>query len=125
MDLVAPTPPAYTAPSSLTVGVPIAPMNPSGGAGIDEYGTPGLPPGLGIDTATGIIGGTPDTAEAGAADATVTVTDTAGNTDTVTVAFPAVDKGDQALAEFQYGAASVRYGDAAPAVTPPTGRGGR
>ena len=38
VDLVAPTPPAYTAPSSLTVGVPIEPMNPSGGAGIDEYG---------------------------------------------------------------------------------------
>ena len=59
VDLVAPTPPAYTAPGSLTVGVPIAAMNPSGGADIAEYDAPGLPSGLGIDTATGAIGGTP------------------------------------------------------------------
>ena len=124
VDLVAPTPPAYTAPNSLTVGVPIAAMNPTGGAGIEEYSAPGLPPGLSIDPGTGAIGGTPDTAEAGAADATVTVTDTAGNPATVDIAFPAVGKGDQALAGFQYGAASVRYGDAAPAVTPPTGERG-
>ncbi len=46
VDLVAPTPPAYTAPGSLTVGVPIAAMNPSGGVGIAAYDAPGLPPGL-------------------------------------------------------------------------------
>ncbi len=121
VDLVAPTPPAYTAPGSLTVGVPIAAMNPSGGAGIDEYAAPGLPSGLGIDTATGAIGGTPDTADADTAEVTVTVSDSAGNADTVDIAFPAVDKGDQTLAGFQYSSASVEYGAAAPTVTEPTG----
>ena len=121
VDLVAPTPPGYTAPSSLTVGVPIAAMNPSGGAGIDEYDATGLPPGLGIDTATGAIDGTPGTANASTALATVTATDTAGNPATVDIAFPAVDKGDQTLAGFQYSTASVEYGAAAPTVTEPTG----
>ncbi len=124
MDLVAPTPPGYTAPSSLTVGVPIAAMNPSGGVDVAAHDATGLPPGLGIDTASGAIDGTPGTANASTALARVTVTDTAGNPATVDIAFPAVDKGDQALAGFQYGAASVRYGDAAPAVTPPTGERG-
>ena len=124
VDLVAPAPPGYTAPGSLTVGVPIAAMNPSGGAGIDEYAAPGLPPGLDIDTASGAISGTPDTAGAGAAEVTVTVSDSAGNPATVDIAFPAVDKGDQTLSGFQYGAASVRYGSTAPAVTPPTGSRG-
>ena len=121
MDLVAPAPPGYTAPGSLTVGVPIAAMNPSGGAGIDEYAAPGLPPGLSIHATTGAISGTPDTAEAGAAEVTVTVSDSAGNPATVDITFPAVDKGDQTLSGFQYSAASVRYGATAPAVTPPTG----
>ncbi len=124
VDLVAPAPPGYTAPGSLTVGVPIAAMNPSGGAGIDEYAAPGLPPGLDIDTASGAISGTPDTAEAGAAEVTVTVSDTAGNPATVDITFPAVDKGDQTLSGFQYSAASVEYGAAAPTVTAPTGERG-
>ena len=121
VDLVAPAPPGYTAPGSLTVGVPIAAMNPSGGAGIDEYAAPGLPPGLSIHATTGAISGTPDTAEAGAAEVTVTVSDSAGNADTVDITFPAVDKGDQTLSGFQYSAASVEYGAAAPTVTEPTG----
>ena len=121
VDLVAPTAPGYTAPESLTVGVPMEAMNPSGGSGIDAYSAEGLPSGLSIDPGTGAIGGTPDTAEAGTADATVTVTDTAGNTDTVTVAFPAVARRDQTLVGFGYGTASVTFGSIAPTVTPPTG----
>ena len=54
----------------------------------------------------------------------MTVSDTAGNADTVAIAFPAVEKGDQALAGFQYDATSVKYGGAAPAVTGPTGAKG-
>ena len=80
-----------------------------------------LPPGLGIDTGTGVISGTPGTADANTTSATVTVTDTAGNPATVSIAFPAVAKGDQTLTGFAYSAATVTYGDTAPAVTAPRG----
>ena len=121
VDLAAPSA-TYTAPSSLQVGVAIGAMTPSTtDTDIASYGATGLPPGLGIDTSTGVISGTPDTADANTADATVTVTDTAGNTATVSIAFPAVAKGDQTLTGFAYNPASVTYGDTAPAVTAPGG----
>ena len=54
--------------------------------------------------------------------ATVTVSDAAGNSATVSITFPAVNKGDQALSGFQYSASSVTYGAATvPTVTAPTG----
>ena len=121
VDLTAPTVPTYTAPGSLKVGVAIAAMSPSGGSGIDEYKATGLPPGLSIDTGTGAISGTPDTADANTADATVTASDTAGNTAEVSITFPAVAKGDQTLTGFQYSASSVAFGSAAPTVTAPGG----
>ena len=121
VDLTAPTAPSYTAPASLKVGEAIAAINPGGGVDIDEYSATGLPSGLDIDTNTGVIGGTPDTADAGTATATVTVSDTAGNSASVDIAFPAVDKGDQTLIGFQYSASSVTFGSAAPTVTAPTG----
>ena len=121
VDLTAPTAPTYTAPASLQVGVAIAAMSPTGGIGIDEYGATGLPPGLGIAAATGAISGTPDTAQANTADATVTVRDTAGNTAEVSITFPAVAKGDQTLTGFQYSASSVAFGSTAPTVTAPGG----
>ena len=121
VDLTAPTAPTYTAPGTLKVGEAIAVMNPSGGIGIDEYSATGLPSGLSLDTGTGAIGGTPDTADANTADVTVTVSDTAGNTATVDIAFPAVAKGDQTLTGFQYSASSVTFGSAAPTVTAPGG----
>ena len=121
VDLAAPSA-TYTAPSSLQVGVAIGAMTPSTtDTDIASYGATGLPPGLGIDSATGAISGTPDTADANTADATVTVTDTAGNTATVDITFPAVAKGDQTLTGFAYSPASVTYGDTAPAVTAPGG----
>ena len=112
VDLVAPTAPSYTAPSSLQVGVEITAMSPSGGSDIAEYSAAGLPSGLTIGTGTGAISGTPDTAEASTAGVTVTVTvsDTAGNTDTVDLTFPAVGKGDQPLSGFAYSADSVTFG---------------
>ena len=121
VDLTAPTAPTYTAPGSLKVGVAITAMSPTGGIGIDEYKATDLPPGLSIDTGTGAIGGTPDTADANTADATVTVSDTAGNTAEVSITFPAVAKGDQTLTGFQYSASSVAFGSAAPTVTAPGG----
>ena len=121
VDLTAPTAPTYTAPSSLTVGTAIAAMSPSGGIGIDAYSATELPPGLSIDTGTGAIDGTPDTAEASTASVTVTASDTAGNTAEVSLTFPAVAKGDQTLTGFQYSASSVAFGSAAPTVTAPGG----
>ena len=121
VDLTAPSA-TYTAPSSLKVGVAVGAMTPSTtDTDIASYGATGLPPGLGIDTGTGVISGTPDTADANTARATVTVTDTAGNTATVSIAFPAVAKGDQTLTGFAYSPATVTYGDTAPAVTAPVG----
>ena len=121
VDLTAPSA-TYTAPSSLKVGVAVGALTPSTtDTDIASYGATGLPPGLGIDTSTGVISGTPDTADANTARATVTVTDTAGNTATVSIAFPAVAKGDQTLTGFAYSPASVTYGDTAPAVTAPSG----
>ena len=121
VDLTAPSA-TYTAPSSLQVGVAIGAMTPSTTAtDIAEYGATGLPSGLGIDTGTGVISGTPDTADANTASAAVTVKDTAGNTATVSITFPAVAKGDQTLTGFAYSSASVTFGGAAPAVTAPGG----
>ena len=121
VDLTAPTAPGYSAPVSLKVGEAITSMSPSGGIDIAEYGAAGLPPGLVID-AGGVIGGTPDKAEANAATATVTVSDAAGNTATADITFPAVAKGDQALVGFEYSPSSVTYGSGTvPSVTAPTG----
>ena len=121
VDLTAPTAPTYTAPASLQVGVAITAVSPTGGTGIDAYSATGLPTGLGIDTGTGAISGTPDTADANTADATVTVSDAAGNTGTVSITFPAVAKGDQTLTGFGYSASSVAFDSTAPTVTAPTG----
>ena len=122
VDLTAPTAPGYSAPASLKVGEAITSMSPSGGIDVDEYGAAGLPPGLGIDDTSGVIGGTPEAAEVATATATVTVSDAAGNTATATIIFPAVDKGDQALVGFEYSPSSVTYGSGTvPSVTAPTG----
>ena len=121
IDLTAPTAPGYTAPDSLKVGVAMTALSPTGGTGIDEYSAAGLPSGLSINTTSGVISGTPDTANASTAEATVTVADNAGNTDTASIEFPLVAKGDQTLTGFSYGSDTVTFGSAAPAVTEPTG----
>ena len=119
VDLAAPSA-TYTAPLSLQVGVAVGAMTPStADTDIASYGATGLPPGLGIDTSTGVIDGTPDTADANTAEATVTVTDTAGNTATVDITFPAVAKGDQTLTGFAYSPASVTYRRHRPDRHPP------
>ena len=121
VDLTAPTAPTYTAPASLQVGVAIPSMSPSGGADVDAYAVTGLPSGLVIDAGSGVISGTPDTADTTTTSATVTVSDEAGNPAEVSIAFPAVDKGDQTLSGFSYSASSATFGSAAPTVTAPSG----
>ena len=121
VDLTAPAA-SYTAPGTLQVGVAIGAMTPTTtDTDIASYGATGLPPGLGIDAGTGVISGTPDTADASTASATVTVTDTAGNAADASITLPAVAKGDQTLTGFAYSPATVTYGDTAPAVTAPGG----
>ena len=123
VDLTAPTAPAYTAPSALTVGEAITALFPAGGSDIaasNGYSAAGLPAGLAIGATSGVIAGAPTTA-AGAATATVTVRDGAGNTDTVAIDFPAVAQGEQTLTGFKYSATSVVFGGTAPTLTAPTG----
>ena len=121
VDNTAPTV-TYAASGSLQVGVAIAEMTPSStDTDIASYGATGLPSGLSIATATGVISGTPDTASSNTVTATVTVTDAAGNTATVDIAFPAVARGTQTLTGFAYSADSVPLGTTAPTLTPPTG----
>ena len=115
------TAPTYTPPRSLRVGVRITSMSPSGGSGINGYSVTGLPSGLSINSGTGVISGTPSTANSSRVNATVTVSDSANdNTATVTITFPAVAKGDQTLSGFSYSSSSATIGSSTPTVTSPS-----
>ena len=72
-----------------------------------------------IDTGTGLISGTPTTANAGTSSVTVTITDDAGNETTVSLTFPAVSKGVQDLSGFGYAPPRLTFGDSAPSLTAP------
>ena len=120
VDLAAPSV-SYTTPTGLQVGVAISAMSPSGGSGINGYSAAGLPSGLGINTATGVISGMPNSANASTQQATVTVSDSADNPATTLITFPMVAKGDQTLTGFRYSAETVTFGSPAPTVMAPTG----
>ena len=123
VDLTPPSSPGYTVPSSLRVGVAMGALSPSSTSDTDiaSYDAAGLPAGLVIAAVTGVISGTPSEAKATETTATVTVTDTGGNTTEEEVTFPVVSKGSQVLSGFSYSSSSVTYGDGEPAVVAPTG----
>ena len=123
VDLTPPSSPGYTVPSSLQVGVAMGALSPSNTSDTDiaSYDAADLPAGLVIAAVTGVISGTPSEAKATETTATVTVTDTGGNTTEISVVFPVVSKGSQVLSGFSYSSSSVTYGDGSPAVVAPTG----
>ena len=121
VDLVPPLPPAYSVPDSLQVNVEIADMVPgSVSSDVAQYTAVDLPPGLEIAAATGIISGRPVAAQP-ATIATVSVADQAGNSSSVNISFPEVEKGDQVLSGFAYSASSASTAKPAPTVIPPSG----
>ena len=127
VDGVAPTA-TYDAPATLTVGTAITTITPTitlgdPSADISAYtvqsGT--LPPGLTLDATGGDISGTPTTVNPVPAPVTIRLTDTAGNTTSVSLTFPAVAPGLQMLTGFAYNPDTVTLGQPAPVVTAPTG----
>ena len=118
VDLAAPTV-TYAAPSSLQVGASVDVRPTTSDTDISSYSASGLPSGLSINATTGAIGGTPDTVDANTAEATVTVTDNAGNPAEASIVFPMVEKGDQTLTGFAYSPDTVTFGDTAPTLTAP------
>ena len=121
---VLPDPPAglaYTPnPATYTVGVTITENSPSStGGAVDSYSIdPGLPGGLSLETATGVISGTPSELSA-ATDYTVTATNSGGS-GTVTVS---ITVNDVAPVELSYATNPVVYtvgmtiSDNAPSLT--------
>ena len=127
VDLVLPTA-TYTPPATLMVGTAITDITPGSPSEIIttyavQSGT--LPPGLTLASDTGVISGTPTTANAATATVDIRLTDTAGNTtdDTtdVEIIFPIVAIGSQTLVGFAYSANTATLGQLAPTVIAPMG----
>ena len=98
---------AYTAnPATYTVGVAITDNSASStGGAVDSYSiSPALPAGLDLDTASGVISGTPEELSA-VTDYTVTATNTGGSA-TVTVS---ITVNDEAPAELSYATNQAVY----------------
>ena len=71
---------SYVSPVSATVGAPLAPLSPSIAGTVEHYAvSPTLPPGILLDSASGILSGTPSEAR-NLAPYTITANSLAGNT---------------------------------------------
>ena len=82
----------YRSPTSLMVGTAIDPIRPDTAENdIASYSATGLPDGLEINPATGVISGTPTTVNSSTVTVTVTVTNVADNEAEVILIFPAVN----------------------------------
>jgi hypothetical protein len=80
VQIAAPSGLGYPSPQSYTVGAAIAPLSPSVTGTVSGYGvSPALPAGLVLNTINGLVSGTP-TAATGAADYTITATNSTGST---------------------------------------------
>jgi Putative Ig domain len=76
---VAPSGLSYPSPSSAAVGAAITPLSPTVTGTVSSYSiTPALPPGLSLNTTTGVISGTP-TASAAEATYSITATNAGGS----------------------------------------------
>ena len=132
IDTTAPTV-SYALPGSMRVDVALPAIAPTDAPPTDgdfdthayrvKFGTE-LPPGLSLDEVSGRITGAPTTASDAQQDTVIIATDGAGNTQEVTITFPAVDKGTQTLTGFAYNPSVVTFGGAAPVLIEPTGAQG-
>jgi hypothetical protein len=71
---------SYPSPAAGTAGTPLGPLIPTAAGSVEHYAvTPALPPGVALDSKSGVIAGTP-TAASSLAPYTITASSTAGNT---------------------------------------------
>jgi Putative Ig domain len=88
---------SYPSPAAGTVGIPLGPLVPSVAGTVEHYAvTPGLPPGVALDSESGVIAGTPSAASS-LAPYTITASSLSGNTSfilLVTVAAPSSRSGN-------------------------------
>lgn len=71
---------SYPSPAAGTVGMPLGPLVPTVAGTVEHYGvTPALPPGVALDSKSGVIAGTPRAASS-LAPYTITASSQAGNT---------------------------------------------
>ena len=132
IDTTAPTV-SYAPPASMMVDATLSAIAPTDASPTDadfdthtyrvKFGTD-LPLGLSLDEVSGRITGTPTVANAAQRETTIVATDGAGNTQEVTITFPAVARGSQILTGFAYSPVVVTFGGAAPVLIEPTGAQG-
>ncbi|MCY4618304.1 MAG: fibronectin type III domain-containing protein, partial [Chloroflexi bacterium] len=114
---------SYTLPISLRIGTAVSLSPTTSDTDIAAYALvagEALPAGLSLNPSSGLINGAPTTAGSASTTALL-VSDRAGNRTRVSLSWPSVNKIPQILRGFAYTPSSIRFGDAAPSLTPPSG----